>query len=90
MAWVSVRRCLGVYVCARACCCGAFLMAYRLSVHRTRVSLAFFAIWSLRGSPVRVFVDNSVTLHRSIHPVVASPSSSSNGLHRTRRLGKVH
>lgn len=45
MAWVSVRRCLGVYVCARACCCGAFLMAYRMSVHRTRVSLAFFCDW---------------------------------------------
>jgi len=56
MGWVSVRRCPGVYVCACVCCCGAFLMAYRMSVHRTRVFLAFFATGSLRGSPVRVFL----------------------------------
>jgi hypothetical protein len=39
---VSVGRCLGVYARAYMCCCGAFLIAYRMLAHRTRVSLALF------------------------------------------------
>ena len=89
MVWVSVRRCLGVYVCARVLVL-CVLMAYRMSVHRTRVSLAFLRLGVCEGHLSASSRQHSVTLHRSIHAVVASPSSSSNGLHRTRRVEKVH
>ncbi|KAN0118043.1 hypothetical protein V8E52_005630, partial [Russula decolorans] len=64
-------------------CCGAFLIAYRMLIHRTCVSLALFYFLRLRGGKVtcprlRVQVGH-VALQHDIHAVAASPSTWSTG-----------
>ena len=88
MVWVSVRRCLGVYVCARVLVWCVFDGLSHVGAQDTRFSGFFLRLGVCEGHLSASSRQHSVTLHRSIHAVVASPSSSSNGLHRTRRVEK--